>query len=174
MKYAARRLLHALFLLFGVSVLSFLFSALAPGDYFSELRLDPRIAPETIAGLRAQYGLDQPLPKRYAAWLASAAKGEFGYSLTYHGPVGPLLGERMRGTLLLTVSATLLAWLLAIPAGIWTATARGTWLDGAAGLTLALMLAIPDLLLAIGFLILAVQSGWFPIGGMHSPGWESL
>ncbi|HXB72602.1 MAG TPA: ABC transporter permease [Candidatus Acidoferrales bacterium] len=174
MKYAASRLFHAVFLLFGVSVLSFLFSALAPGDYFSDLRLDPRISPDTIAGMRAQYGLDRPLPERYAAWLVSAAKGNFGYSLAYHGPVGPLLRERMLGTLLLTVTATLLAWLLAIPAGVWNATARGTWPDGAARLILAVLLAVPDLLLAIGFLVFAVETGWFPIGGMHSPGWESL
>jgi peptide/nickel transport system permease protein len=174
MKYASGRLLHAVFLLFGVSVLSFVFSALAPGDYFSELRLDPRTSPETIAGLRAQYGLDRPLPARYRAWLASAAKGEFGYSLTYHGPVGPLVGERMRGTLLLTGTATLLAWLLAVPAGIWNATRRGTWRDGMARLILALLLSIPDLLLALGFLVFALKTGWFPIGGMQSPGWESL
>jgi peptide/nickel transport system permease protein len=174
MKFAAGRFLHAVFLLFGVSVLSFLFSALAPGDYFSELRLDPRISPETIAGMRAQYGLDRPLPERYVAWLASAAKGEFGYSLTYHGRVGPLLRERMRGTLLLTVTATLLAWLLAIPAGVWNATVRGTWRDGVARLILAVLLSVPDLLLALAFLVFAVETGWFPIGGMQSPDWESL
>jgi len=174
MKYAAGRLLHAVFLLFGVSILSFLFSAMAPGDYFSELRLDPRVSPETIAGLRAQYGLERPLPVRYAAWLTSAAKGDFGYSLAYHGPVGPLLRERMRGTLLLTVTATLLAWLLAIPVGIWNAAGRGTWRDSAASLTLSVLLSVPDLLLALGFLMFAVETRWFPIGGMRSPGWESL
>lgn len=174
MRYVGRRTLHAVFLLLGVSVLSFLFSALAPGDYFSELRLDGRVSAETIAGLRARYGLDRPLPARYAAWLASAARGEFGYSLTYHGPVGPLLRERMKATLLLTFTATLVAWLLAIPAGIWNATQRGTWRDGAAGLLLALLLSVPDLLLAIGFLVLAVETGWFPAGGMKSPGWDSL
>ena len=174
MKYAARRLVHAVFLLLGVSILSFLFSALVPGDYFSELKLDPRISPETIAGLRAQYGLDRPLPARYAAWLASAAAGEFGYSLTYHGPVGPLLRERMRGTLLLTFTATMLAWLVAVPIGIWNAEVRGTWRDTAFRLVLAVLLSVPDLLLAIALLILAVKTGWFPIGGMRSPGWESF
>jgi len=174
MKYVARRLLQAALLLLVVSMLSFLFSTLAPGDYYSELRLDPRVSAETIAGLRAQYGLDRPLPARYAAWLASAARGDFGYSLTYHGPVGPLLRERLRATLLLTVTATLLAWLLAIPVGIWNATQRGTWRDGAVRLLLALLLSVPDLLLAIGFLVLAVQTGWFPPGGMKSPGWDSL
>ena len=168
MKYAARRGVHALFLLFGISVLSFLFSAAAPGDYFSELRLNPQVSPETIAGLRSLYGLDRPLPARYVAWLASSARGEFGYSLTYHGPVGPLLWERMKATLLLTGVATLLGWLVALPVGIWNATARGSWRDSAIRLALALMLSIPDLLLAFGLLVLAVETGWFPVGGMRS------
>ena len=98
MKYAAQRVLHAVFLLLGVSLLSFLFADLAPGDFFSELRLDnPGVSAETIAALRAQYGLDRPLPVRYGVWLAAVAHGEFGYSLAYRGPVGPLLSERMRG-----------------------------------------------------------------------------
>jgi len=175
MKYAAQRLLHAVFLLLGVSFLSFLFADLAPGDFFSELRLDnPEVSAETIAALRAQYGLDRPLPVRYGVWLAAVAHGEFGYSLAYRGPVGPLLRERMRGTLLLTASATLLAWVLAVPLGIWNATQRGTWRDGGFQFVLSLLLSIPDLLLAIGFLVFAVESGWFPIGGMKSPGWDSL
>jgi peptide/nickel transport system permease protein len=174
MRYAARRLSHAVFLLLGVSILSFLFADLAPGDFFSELRLDPRVSADTIGGLRAQYGLDRPLPVRYGAWLGSLAKGSFGYSLAYHGPVGPLLRQRMRGTLLLTVTATWVAWMLAVPLGIWHATQRGTWRDGVFKFVLSLLLSIPDLLLAIVFLVLAVQSGWFPAGGMQSPGWSSL
>jgi peptide/nickel transport system permease protein len=168
MKYAAQRLLHAVFLLLGVSILSFVFADLAPGDFFSELRLDPRVSADTIAGLRAQYGLDRPLPVRYGAWLGSVAQGNFGYSLAYHGPVGPLLRQRMRGTLLLTATATWVAWLLAVPLGIWNATQRGTWRDGFFKFVLSLLLSIPDLLLAIVFLVLAVQSGWFPAGGMQS------
>jgi len=174
MKYAARRAVHALFLLFGISVLSFLFSAAVPGDYFSDLQLDSRVSPDTIAGLRTLYGLDRPLPARYGAWLASAARGEFGYSLTYHGPVGPLLGQRIKATLLLTGVATLLAWLVAVPVGIWNATHRGTWRDSALRLVLALMLSIPDLLLAFGLLVLAVETGWFPVGGMRSVGAEEM
>jgi peptide/nickel transport system permease protein len=174
MKYAAQRLLHAVFLLLGVSILSFVFADLAPGDFFSELRLDPRVSADTIAGLRAQYGLDRPLPVRYGAWLGSVARGNFGYSLAYHGPVGPLLRQRMRGTLLLTATATWVAWMLAVPLGIWNATQRGTWRDRLFQFVLSLLLSIPDLLLAIVFLVLAVQSGWFPAGGMQSPGNTSL
>jgi peptide/nickel transport system permease protein len=167
-------LLHGLLLLVGVSLLSFLFADLAPGDYFSQLRTDPRVSAETVAALRAQYGLDRPLPVRYAAWVASVLRGDFGYSLAYNSPVGPLLWARVRATLLLTGTATLLAWLIALPLGIWNATARGTWGDSVSKVVLSFMLAIPDLLLAIVFLMLAVETGYFPTGGMVSPGPERV
>ncbi|MBZ5617883.1 MAG: hypothetical protein LAQ69_03990 [Acidobacteriia bacterium] len=69
MRYAGRRMVDSLFLLVAVSLLSFAFSELAPGDYFSELRTDPRISAETVAGLRAQAGLNRPFPVRYAHWV---------------------------------------------------------------------------------------------------------
>jgi peptide/nickel transport system permease protein len=174
MRYIGRRLLHGLLLLVGVSVLSFVFAELAPGDYFAELRTDPRVSAEAVTALRAQYGLDRPLPVRYASWVASVLRGDFGYSLAYNSPVGPLLWGRVRATLLLTGTATFLAWLLALPLGIWNATARGTWGDSAAKVVLSFLLAIPELLLAIVFLMLAVETGWFPAGGMVSPGPERV
>ena len=158
----------------GSQLLSFVFAELAPGDYFSELRTDPRVSAETVAALRAQYGLDRPLPVRYAAWVASVLRGDFGYSLAYNSPVGPLLWGRVRATLLLTGTATFLAWLIALPLGIWNATARGTWGDSVSKVVLSFLLAIPDLLLAIVFLMLAVETGWFPAGGMVSPGPERV
>ncbi|MGB9405785.1 MAG: hypothetical protein WCA98_19775, partial [Candidatus Acidiferrales bacterium] len=65
MRFILRRLAHAFLLLFGVSILTFLFTTLAPGNYFDEMRMNPQIAPETVAALRAQYGFDRPLPVRY-------------------------------------------------------------------------------------------------------------
>jgi peptide/nickel transport system permease protein len=114
------------------------------------------------------------LPVRYAAWVASVLRGDFGYSLAYNSPVGPLLWARVRATLLLTGTATLLAWLIALPLGIWNATARGTWGDSVSKVVLSFLLAIPDLLLAIVFLMLAVETGYFPTGGMVSPGPERV
>jgi peptide/nickel transport system permease protein len=173
MKYAVRRLLHSLILLGGVSVLSFLFADLAPGDFFSEMRLERGVTAETVAALRAQRGLDRPLPVRYAAWLGSMARGEFGYSLAYNSAVGPLLRQRIPGTLLLTASATLVAWLMAIPLGIWNAARRGTASELAIKVSLSILLSIPELLLAIILIVLAVETGWLPVGGMHTPGSES-
>ena len=174
MRYFVRRTLHAVFLLFGVSLLTFLFSALTPGNYFDEMRLNPQISPETVVALRAQYQLDRPLAIRYAHWLNAVAHGDMGFSFAYNSPVGPLLWVRARNTLLLTVTATLLAWLLALPLGIWSASRFGRAPDRVISWTTATLLVIPDLVLALGLLIIAVRTGWFPTGGLASVGFNEL
>lgn len=174
MKHLARRLIHGIFLLIGVSVLSFILVELAPGDFFQQMRLNPQITPETVEALRAEYGFDRPLPLRYLRWLNSVRKGEFGFSFAYNCSVRSLLRPRARNTLILTGTAALLAWLIAIPLGVWTAARAGTWGDRVCmGLTSGL-LATPDMLLALGLLFLAVRTGWFPTGGMLSVGFTQL
>src|SRR5437660_7820008 len=111
MRYLLRRSAHAAFLLLGVSLLAFAFTVLAPGSFFDEMRLNPQISPETIVALRARYGLDQPLPVRYARWMAAVTRGDFGYSIAYNTPVAPLLWAHAQNTLLLIATATLLTWL---------------------------------------------------------------
>ena len=174
MRYLLHRLTQAVFLLIGASLLTFLFSTLAPGNYFDEMRLNPQISPETVTALRAQYQLDRPLPVRYARWVRSLLRGEMGFSFSYNTPVAPLLWVRARNTLLLTVFATLFAWALALPLGIWSATTLGRAPDRALSWATAALLVIPDLVLALGLLILAVRSGWFPTGGMASVGFENF
>ena len=80
MRYFLHRLMQAAFLLVGVSILTFLFSALAPGNYFDEMRLNPQISPETVAALKVQYQIDRPLPVRYGRWLNALLHGEMGFS----------------------------------------------------------------------------------------------
>src|SRR5438445_6610121 len=155
MRYFLHRLLQAAFLLIGVSILTFLFSALAPGNYFDEMRLNPQISPETVAALRAQYQLDRPLPVRYMRWVNSLLRGEMGYSFAYNSPVAPLLLVRARNTLLLTVTSTLLAWAVALPLGIWSAERTGRLPDRLLSWGTAGLLVIPDLALALGLLVLA-------------------
>jgi peptide/nickel transport system permease protein len=174
MRVFVRRMVHGLLLLLGVSMLSFLFLQLAPGDFLDEARLNPEISPETLAALRTQYGLNQSLPERYFRWLNSVRKGNLGFSFAYDCPVTTLLWPRARNTLLLTGLATAIAWLLAVPIGVWTAARRGDWGDRlCAGMTSGL-LAIPEILLALTFLLLAVRTGWFPTGGIVSIGFGEL
>jgi peptide/nickel transport system permease protein len=173
-RYILRRTAHAVLLLAGVSLLTFLFTALAPGRYFDEMKLNPQIAPETIASLRAQYAVDEPLPTRYARWLGALAHGDLGFSFAYNAPVSLLLRVRAANTLLLTSVAMLLTWGIALPLGIWSAEREGRWSDHLLTATTAALLIVPDLVIALGLLLFAVRSGWFPAGGMAAVGAESL
>lgn len=174
MRYFFRRVVHSAFLLFGVSLLTFLFSAFAPGNYFDEMRLNPQISSQTVTALRAQYQLDRPLPVRYVRWVNSLLHGEMGFSFAYNAPVAPLLWVRARNTLLLAITASLIAWAIALPVGIWSAASTARWPDYALSATTTVLLILPDLVLALGLLILAVRSGWFPTGGLVSIGFETL
>jgi peptide/nickel transport system permease protein len=173
-RYLLRRLAHAFLLVIGVSILAFLFTTLAPGNYFDEMRLNPQIAPETLVALRAQYQLDRPLPVRYASWVNSVLHGQMGFSFAYNTPVAPLLLVRAKNTLVLTVTATLLAWAIALPLGVWSAERLGQLPDRLISWSTAALLVVPDLALALGLLVLTVRTGWFPTGGMASVDFESL
>ena len=174
MKYLRRRLAHGILLLIGASVLCFLFTALAPGSFFDEIKLNPQISPETVAALRSHYGLDQPTPVRYVRWVESVFKGEWGYSFAYNSPVKGLLVVRARNTLLLTGVATLLVWLMAVPLGIWIADHPGRWSDRLCMGGTSVLLSVPELVLALGFLCLAVRTHALPVGGMASVGFDQL
>jgi peptide/nickel transport system permease protein len=174
MNFVARRFVHAIFLLAGISVLSFALVQLAPGDFFDELRLNPQLSTSTVEGIRSQYGLDQPFFSRFGHWILSSLRGDFGYSLAYSAPVGPLLKVRARNTLVLTGTATLLAWILALSIGIVSAASRRMLWRRITGITTSALLTIPELLLFLCLLLAAVRTGWFPAGGMVSTGFEEL
>lgn len=174
MTYLGGRLLHSLFILVGVSLLSFAFADLAPGDFYSALRTDPRTSPGTVQAMRQRAGADRPFFARYGQWAASSLHGDFGYSLAFNGPVGPLLWPRLGATLLLTSTATLLAWALALPLGIWQAAERSSWRSRVVQFLVTILLAVPDLLLALGALALAVKTGVFPLGGIVSRGFGGM
>ncbi|MGA3350817.1 MAG: ABC transporter permease [Candidatus Sulfotelmatobacter sp.] len=168
MKYLVLRIFQSSCLLVGVSLLSFIFIELSPGDFFDEMKLNPQISSETLVQLRRQYGMDQPFAVRYIHWLKSVAHGELGFSFAYNAPVAPLLRSRARNTLLLAGSATLMAWLIALPWGILSAEKHGKWFDSGSSLLTSILLATPDVLLALGLLLFAVRTRFLPTGGMMS------
>lgn len=174
MRFITRRIFHSAFLLMGVSLLSFVLLQLAPGSFFDEMRLNPQISPQTIARLNSQFGMDKPLPERYLTWLKSVFTGDWGVSLAYNAPVAPIMLTRAKNTLLITTIATLLAWGIAIPLGVLSGAAahggRFRWADILASLITTFLLVIPDILLALGILWIAVHTHWWYAGGMQSPG----
>ena len=174
MRFLLRRLLRALLMLLGVSLLCFAFTQMAPGSFFDEMRLNPQISPETIATLRAHYGLNRPVPIRYAHWMLSLAKGDFGYSIAYNSPVGPLLWTRAKNTLLLTATATILTWLIAVPLGVWSASSRRRLADRFIGASSSLMISVPEIVVAVALLAVAVRWRLVLVGGMVSLGFDDL
>lgn len=173
-RFLIRRLAHAAFLLFGVSVLAFFFTTFAPGNYFDDMRLNPQISAERLTALRAEYQLDRPMVMRYTRWASAVLHGDLGLSFAYNTPVGPLLWTRARNTLLLTGTATVLVWVLALPLGMWSAGRLGRPADVALSWATAVLLIVPDLTLALGLLVLAVHSGWLPTGGLVSVGFDGF
>ena len=168
MSVVASRFAQTLLLIFGVSVLAFLFIDLAPGTYLEDMRLNPQISPRTLAALRTEYGLDRPLAVRYAIWLRSVARGEFGFSFAYNSPVWPLLKTRAWNTLILTVTAMMCSWLIAIPAGILAAARVDRWQDRISAVSTTFLLATPDVLVGLALLAFALRTRGLPSGGMHT------
>jgi peptide/nickel transport system permease protein len=174
MKYLERRIVHGALLLVSVSVLCFLFTDLAPGNFFDEMKLNPQISSDTVAALRSQYGLDRPLPVRYGRWVQSVMKGEWGYSFAYNSPVRGLILLRARNTLLLTGCATLIAWLIAVPLGVWTASRAGSWPDRVCMSGTSFFLAVPEMVVVFGLLYFVIRTHALPAGGMMSRGFEQF
>ena len=158
-RYLERRVVHSIALLIAISALAFAISQLAPGSFLDELKINPQISAQTLAGLRAQYGLDQPLPVRYFRWLKSVAVGDFGYSLAYNMPVSKLIWDRLGNTLVLGATAMVLAWVVALPCGIWSAYKARRWIDRFLVASSALLLGTPELALALLFILAAAHFG---------------
>ncbi len=150
-----------------VPLLALALGDLAPGDALSELRMDPSMSPEALTRFRAAWGIDDPLPARYVRWVASALRGDLGTSLQYQTAVWPLIQPRIAHTLLLAVPATLIAWGVALPLGAWSAVSRRSLVDRAVGALMLVLLATPELLLALLAVALALATGSFPVGGMR-------
>ncbi len=163
-RYLLRRFVHVVFLLTGISALSFLLLELAPGDFLGEAKLNPQLSPQTLAALREQYGLNKSLPQKYVYWLGSVAKGSFGISFAYNLPVSTLLWPRALKTLELTITSLVLSWLIAVPLGVWSAALRRGWLDRCLNVAISALLATPDLVLACAALLVAVRFGAFHSG----------
>ncbi|MUZ71726.1 ABC transporter permease subunit [Agrobacterium vitis] len=166
-----RRLGGLVLTLAAVSILIFVLMDVLPGDP-AAVMLGTSASPDTLAALRHELGLDQPLAIRYLHWLAGALTGDLGQSYTYGVPVAGLIGERLTVTLPLAVMAILLSMAIAIPMGVASASRRNSGFDYAAGFLSQLFIAVPGfwvgLLLVLGF---SISLGWMPAGGFA--GWQA-
>ena len=169
--YVARRLFALLPTLFFVSVLIFLLQQLLPGDPALALAGEEH-DPAAVAAIRAKYHLDRPIVVQYRIWLGNVLRGNFGESLRSRIPVSDLLASKLPVTIELAVCSMLVALLLGLPAGIISATRKGTPLDFTANLIALSGLSVPHFWLGIMLILLfAVRLGWLPASGYATP-WE--
>lgn len=160
--------------LFGITLLSFVIMKAAPGDFLSQMKLNPQVSPEMIDLMRKQFGLDQPWPIQYLKWLWGIIHLDFGYSFTYRVPVATLIVERVLNTLLLTITAALLSWIIALPLGVYSALKRKSLFDQIVSFLSFTTISTPTFFLALLAVFFAAKTGWFPTGGVMSIDYTSL
>ena len=148
--YIAGRLVQAVFVIFGVSVVVFTVTRLT-GDP-ALLMVPPDATAEMVERVRREMGFDQPLPVQYARYLGGVLRGDFGTSLRHQQPTLSLLADRLPATIQLALVAQAIALLVAIPLGIFAALRRNTVFDG----------------LAMGFAVLGQSVPLFWVGLMLS------
>lgn len=170
--YAVRRLLWAMPVLFGISIIVFLILRLAPGDPVDTL-LGNRYDEETAAVLRDKYGYDQPVHIQYVKWVSNLLQGDLGVSTRHRDfTVSEVILPRIWVSTQIGFLAFVLAFAVGIPAGIYAALARGTFLDP---LTISFWLAIDAIPAFVAIPILqflfVIQLGWFDLSwhGVWNP-----
>lgn len=167
--YFARRILGAIPLLIGISLVSFIFLHAMPGGPDALLARNSRMTAEQLANVRRSLGLDQPLPVQYARWFGNILRGDFGLSFTQFRPVSQIIGERIPHTLRLVIPAILLSIALALAGGILSAVWRYSPADHIISGLSFLGLAMPVFWFGLMLqLLFSVQLGWLPSADMTS------
>lgn len=165
-RFIAVRLARLVGVLAAVSAITFSLVSLLPGDPALQVLGTGNATAATIRQVRHQMGLDQSLPHRYAVWLGHALTGNLGRSIKTHEQVASLIGQRMPVTVELVVLSLVIALVIAIPLGVWTAYRAGTWSDKlASGLGLAFLAMPPFVVGLILVYLLAVKLQWLPATG---------
>jgi peptide/nickel transport system permease protein len=172
--YIGRRALLAIFTVWAISVLSFAIIQLPPGDYVTSYiaqmaTMGSVVTDEEAQNLRIQYGLGQPIYVQYVKWMRLIATGNFGMSMEWRRPVTEVIGARLWMTVVLSVSALILTWALALPIGIYSAVRQYSPGDYAATFVGFIGLAVPNFLLALVILYLGFVLFDANIGGLFTP-----
>jgi ABC-type dipeptide/oligopeptide/nickel transport systems, permease components len=168
-RYVSRRLLQSALILLGVSFITFFLLYILPADPAQQIA-GRSATPETIANIRVQLGLDQPLFVQYWHYLVNLVHGNFGRSYIQRTDVSELLASRLGPTLYLMLCSILIELVIGITAGVIAAVKRGKTSDNAIMLFSFIGVSAPQFILSILMLyVFAVKLKWFPIGGYGTP-----
>jgi peptide/nickel transport system permease protein len=175
-RYLLRRLLIAVPSLLGISVVLFTVLALAPGDPFGELASNVNVPPEVAAGLRAKFGLDDPIALRYLRWLTAMLHGDWGFSFVSRIDVDTLIRQRLPATLLVIGSSQLVALLIALPVGVYSALRPYSIFDQMANLLAFIGFSLPTFFTGLLFILLfSIYLDWLPFvfqADISATGWQ--
>ena len=173
--YLLRRLLIALPSLLGISVVLFTVLALAPGDPFADLALNPNVPAEVKAALRAKFGLDDPVWQRYFRWLFAMLQGDWGFSFISRVNVDTLILQRVPTTLAVIGASQLLALCIALPVGIYSAVKPYSLFDRIASSLAFVGFSLPTFFTGILLiLVFSIKLDWLPFvyrADLTSTGW---
>src|SRR5258705_3148222 len=175
--YIGRRALLGIFTVWAISVLAFAIIQLPPGDYVTSYiaqvaSMGSVVSDEEAQNLRIQYGLGQPIYVQYFKWMRLIVQGNFGMSMEWRRPVTEVIGERLWLTVIVSVAALILTWVLALPIGIYSAVRQYSVGDYLATFIGFIGLAVPNFLLALVLLYFGFVLFNAHIGGLFSPQWQ--
>ncbi len=180
-RYVLRRLVGSVPLVLGIVTIIFFVVHAAPGDPTTTM-IRPGLTPEAAAQLRANYGLDEPIPIRYVKWLGSMLTGDFGRSTTFGRPTLDVVMSALPNTLLLSGCALFIAFLFGIVLGAIQAVRQYSVLDSSLSVVLLFFYSMPSFWLAL-MLSLSLSYFarnvwewplWFPASGMYGNDYELL
>ena len=169
LKYIIKKILLAIPVLLGITIIDFLLMNLAGSPI--DMMTGPKVTESMKAMRAAAWGLDQPIWKQYLGWLGEILQGNLGYSYKTYQPVAEMIGSHIGPTLLLMGSSLALGLLIAIPAGIYSAVHRYQKRDYAMVTTSFVFSSVPSFFMALLLIYLfTVRLGWLPSSGMTTPG----
>jgi peptide/nickel transport system permease protein len=164
-RFLARRVLYSAVVLIGVLVVVFALVHLVPGDPV-RIALGTRYSPEAYQALRSASGLDKPIVEQFFSYIGSALTGDLGVSFRNGDPVTVILLERLPATISLALAGIVIALLIALPAGIWSALREGRVSDAIIRVASQFGVSVPDFWMGILLIALfATTLGWLPTSG---------
>ncbi|MCF7700774.1 ABC transporter permease [Loktanella sp. M215] len=169
MAYMINRLLSVALTLFLISVITFGVTNILPGDV-AMMIMGTQSNPEALAGLRETLGLNDPQIVQYGRWIGGILTGDWGTSLVFKEPIGPLIAQKVTASALIVVMSMTIALVCAIPLGVWAAVHRDRWQDSTASTAALIGVSLPDFFWGIMLILLFARGlGWLPSSGFVHP-----
>mgnify|MGYP000931484834 FL=1 len=166
LKYISKRLLISIPVIIGITILSFIIMKLSPGDPLANF-INPSIDMADLEKSRQALGLNDPLYVQYFKWIGQVAKGNFGYTYSGNHSISGLILERLPNTVILTLSAFVMSFVVGIPLGVIGAVKKNTRTDYGITLMSLVGVAIPSFFFGLLVIyVFALMLGIFPSGGM--------